>query len=80
MPLGADNPFEVGGSYEFRLDGFELEGTSPGLGGLSFRQAPGAPGSIRFSDVAADAAGATLYGNADLTVRGRLALGIRTSF
>lgn len=63
-------PFKVGGSYTLGLEGFEMRGTSPGLGTLTFSQRPGADSTATFEDIRKDAAGEYLFGKAKFQVYG----------
>lgn len=72
IPNRADLPLKVGGSYDFKVNDFGLEGVSSELGKFSFKKASGDPSSIHLRDLRSDASGKTLYGNADLELRGRL--------
>jgi len=72
IPNRADLPLKVGGSYDFNIDDFSLEGMSPALGKFVFSKAPGGSSSIHLHELKSDASGKTLYGDADLKLRGTL--------
>lgn len=74
MPYRADLPLKVGISYDFDVQNFQLGGNAPGLGDVEFRQSSGHPSSMHFSDLKTDAAGSTLYGNADFQLNGTLSI------
>jgi len=74
MPYRTDLPLKVGVEYTFDVHDFELGGNAPGLGKIQFRQSPDRSSSIQFSDLKTDAAGSTLYGDADFKLYGELNL------
>ena len=69
-------PFKVGKSYDLGLNGFELRGTSPGLGEFTLRERPGTQSTCRFDDIKKDAAGKNIYGTATFQLRSFLQLKI----
>lgn len=66
------SPLKVGAEYDFEVNDFNLSGNARDLGKISFQQSNDGPSTIHFSDLKRDAAGTTLYGNADFSIRGAL--------
>lgn len=66
------SPLKVGADYDFKVNDFSLSGDATNLGKISFQQLKDGPSTIHFSDLKRDAAGTTLYGNADFSIRGAL--------
>ena len=73
-PFREELPLKVGASYDFDLDGFELDGTVPGLGNVRFEQPEGTSSSVHFHDIQKDVAGSTLFGYADFRLIGLLSI------
>jgi hypothetical protein len=69
-PFSKKLPLKVGKSYELGLSGFELRGTSPGLGQLTLSERPGTDSTLELDEIRKDAAGTTLYGKATFRLYG----------
>ena len=71
-PFNRKLPIKVGKTYDLGVSGFDLRGTLPGLGGLTFSERPGTQSTVRLENISKDAAGTTLRGDATFRLYGTL--------